>query len=108
MSKQAEELANKRWPIHYPTISPKEGEHGEILNFDEWLDDHRIAVQSYSANRGFIQGYEQAEKDLALTWEDMRTIASIFHSMMADMTVDDSVEDRYKEVLRRFNEQRRK
>ena len=53
-------------------------------------------------------GYMQAEKDLALTWEDMRTIASIFHSMMADMTVDDSVEDRYKEVLHRFQEYKNK
>jgi len=32
---RAEELANKRWPIHPPTVLPKEGEHGEILNFDE-------------------------------------------------------------------------
>ena len=60
---KAEEKADKRWPIHPWTILPKEGEHGEIVNFDEWLDDYRIWVQSFSANRGYKEGYEQAEKD---------------------------------------------
>ena len=64
MSKIAEEKANKRWPIHPWTILPKEGEHGEIINFDEWLDDYRIWVQSFSANGGYKEGYEQAEKDI--------------------------------------------
>lgn len=63
MSK-AEEKANKRWPIHPWTILPKEGEHGEITNFDEWLDDYRIWVQSFSANGGYKEGYEQSEKDI--------------------------------------------
>jgi hypothetical protein len=43
--------------------SPKGGEHGEIINFDEWLDDYRIWIQSFSANQGYIQGYEQAVID---------------------------------------------
>ena len=64
MSKRAEQKANERWPIHPWTILPKEGEHGEIINFDEWLDDYRIWVQSFSANRGYEEGYEQAEKDM--------------------------------------------
>ena len=63
MSK-AEEKANKRWPIHPWTILPKEGEHGEITNFDEWLDDYRIWVQSFSSNKGYGQGYEEAVQDI--------------------------------------------
>jgi hypothetical protein len=63
MSKRAEEKANKRWPIHPWTIFPKEGEHGEIINFDEWLDDFRLGVQSFSLNAGYKEGYEQAEKE---------------------------------------------
>ena len=63
MSKRAEQKANERWPIHPWTILPKEGEHGEIINFDEWLDDYRIWIQSFSANQGYIQGYEQAVID---------------------------------------------
>ena len=74
---KAEEMANKRWPIHPWSILPKEGEHGEIINFDEWLDDFRIGVQSFSLNAGYREGYEQAEKDLALTWEDMQLIWQI-------------------------------
>lgn len=71
MSKRAEQKADERWPIHPWTILPKEGEHGEIINFDEWLDDYRIWIQSFSANKGYAQGYEQAEKDTierAIAW----------------------------------------
>ena len=63
MSKRAEEAALKAYPIHPYKVIPVEGAHGEILNFDEWLDDFRISVQSFSLNAGFRQGYEQAEKD---------------------------------------------
>lgn len=63
MSKIAEQKANERWPIHPWTIIPKEGEHGEIINFDEWLEDFRLGVQSFSLNAGYKEGYEQAEKD---------------------------------------------
>ena len=62
--KRAEDLANARWPIHSWSVLPQEGEHGEILNFDDWLDDYRIFIQSYSANHGFQQGYEQALADI--------------------------------------------
>jgi len=53
---------------------------------------------------GFIKGYEQAEKDLALTWEDLEMIDRI----MADVVNErfdgpTTVEEDYKEVLRRFN-----
>lgn len=65
MSK-AEEKANKRWPIHPWTILPKEGEHGEIINFDEWLDDYRIWIQSFSANGGYKEGYKQATQDIII------------------------------------------
>jgi hypothetical protein len=56
----------------------------------------------------FINGYEQAEKDLALTWEDIKKISRIL-----DIMVDDDLkgeipkewgeEEYYEEVLRRFN-----
>jgi len=62
--RRAEEKANKRWPIHPWSILPKEGEHGEIINFDEWLDDFRLGVQSFSLNAGYKEGYEQAENDI--------------------------------------------
>ena len=57
----------------------------------------------------FQQGYEQAEKDLALTWEDVNLIDSILIDMQ-----DEGVErygglrQYYEEALKRFNEQRKK
>jgi len=55
------------------------------------------------------KGYEQAEKDLALTWEDVNLIDSILIDMQ-----DEGVERHgglrqyYEEALKRFNEQRKK
>ena len=56
----------------------------------------------------FRKGYEQAEKDLVLTWKDIRKISRIL-----EMIIDDDIngkipeewgdEEYYEEVLRRFN-----
>ena len=46
----------------------------------------------------FIKGYEQAEKDLALTCEDVAYIVDTFYA------VEGSVKEKCEEVLRRFNE----
>ena len=58
--------------------------------------------------RGFQEGYEQAEKDFVLTWEDMAKIDAIILDVNNEFAVDYSKEiDRkkfYEEVLRRFNE----
>jgi hypothetical protein len=47
----------------------------------------------------FIEGYEQAEKDLALTIEDIKTIDRLLNKC-----VDCS--NPYQEVLNRFNKQK--
>lgn len=56
----------------------------------------------------FIKGYEQAEKDLVLTWQDMAKIDAIILDVNNEFAVDYSKEiDRqkfYEEVLRRFKE----
>jgi len=55
------------------------------------------------------EGYRQAGKDLALTWEDVNLIDSILIDMQ-----DEGVErygglrQYYEEALKRFNEQRKK
>ena len=46
----------------------------------------------------FIKGYEQAEKDLALTWEDVAYIVDTFYA------VEGNTKEKCEEVLRRFNE----
>ena len=62
----------------------------------------------------FVDGYRQAEKDLALTWEDVKQIAMIsvelsrkrFDDFYVHQTISD--EEHFSEVLRRFNEIRKK
>ena len=56
--------------------------------------------------RLFIEGYEQAEKDLALTWEDIREICKL--SVIVEFKLGTKVTDNihYSEVLRRFNKQK--
>lgn len=86
MSKKAEQRALEAYP-HYTA---------------ENLDD------VIKARKFFAKGYELAEKDLALTWEDIKKISRIL-----DIMVDDDLkgeipkewgeEEYYEEVLRRFN-----
>lgn len=52
----------------------------------------------------YQKGYEQAEKDLALTWGDIE----IIHDIMLELRNDENFPPMsvafYKEILRRFNE----
>jgi len=48
----------------------------------------------------YIKGYRQAEKDLELTWEDIKTIDKLLNQC-----VDYS--NPYQEVLKRFNKERK-
>ena len=93
---RAEEAALKALP-NYP--------------FETYTDeDEYIEVESVrSMQRAFFRkGYEQAEKDLVLTWKDIRKISRIL-----EMIIDDDIngkipeewgdEEYYEEVLRRFN-----
>lgn len=64
--------------------------------------------QSYS---DFLKGYHQAEKDLELTWEDMRELYIIFAEVdteielcKADITAETL--GYYQEVLKRFKERK--
>ena len=57
----------------------------------------------------FIDGYEQAEKDLELTWEDITSINNIVTEMLnecGDNILYDTEEKFCREVLKRFNEQK--
>lgn len=54
------------------------------------------------ARKRFIEGYEQAEKDLALTWDDME----LLHRLFAEEEENFSKHDKYfyTEVLTRFKQ----
>ena len=70
-----------------------------------------ISPNNYREYKGFVKGYQQAEKDLALTWEDVKRIVEIADSLMPYVCVKQgdlehnfqSEEEYYKEVLRRYN-----
>ena len=84
MSERAEQKALEAYP-DYPT-----------------MDGGYVAQRR--PRKVFIQGYEQAEKDLALTWEDIQTIDNIVVDMAhnTDWPLRGQ-EVFYTEVLNRFN-----
>ena len=82
------------------------------------LEAYPIVMSQYSDNckeydsnesdrLTFVEGYHQAEKDLTLTWEDMRELHIIFSSLDVDIELcktDIQAETLgyYQEVLKRF------
>ena len=60
----------------------------------------------------YNNGYHQAEKDLELTWEDIQNIRFIIAEMMKECFTENiswnTHEEFSKEVLKRFNNQRKK
>jgi hypothetical protein len=54
---------------------------------------------------GFIKGYDQAEKDLELSWEDMMRIDEIITQVFKESKTC-QMEAIYQEVLKRFKERR--
>lgn len=102
MSKRAEEAALKRFPEEMTRIPYQD--LIEAFGGKEYVDFN-------SMPRGYFQlGYEQAEKDLELTWEDVKKIVRIADYLMYDAEALADTENRigiqpyYEDVLRRFNE----
>lgn len=90
MSKRAEEAALKAYPYQGATHFP-----------DGFQEFDRNAV----ARTLFQEGYEQAEKDLALTWEDVQLLD--FYAMECQVEESkgrkfNSSQEFFEEVLRRF------
>ena len=57
-------------------------------------------------------GYMQAQKDLALTWEDITTLIRLCEQVKTELWFKDmkgiGTQKHFEEVLRRFNAQREK
>lgn len=57
----------------------------------------------------FANGYEQAEKDLALSWKDIETIIEIFYDLNKEIRDENfsiekyGTEKYFTEILNRFN-----
>ena len=50
----------------------------------------------------FIEGYHQAEKDLELTWEDIKAIDQLLWDLCEEYSGKKDNEGYFKEVLKRF------
>lgn len=100
MSKKAEEAARKKYPIYWAKAVMPGG--------------YTIDLDANETTRNvFKLGYETAEKDLVLTWEDMKAITDIADKMMEEIVPHHSPEwleteeKYYTEVLKRFKEAKR-
>jgi len=97
MSKAKERALEK-----YPLMSNDDKEELEALKYigmececTSVFNEVQEAKQAY-----FIEGYHQAEKDLELTWENIKTIDKLLNQC-----VDYS--NPYQEVLKRFKERKK-
>lgn len=67
----------------------------------EYFHDGRL--RNCSRKEAFLLGYHQAEKDLELTWEDLKMIDEISDQVYAECDVDAFDEkEYYQEILKRF------
>lgn len=106
MSKRAKEKAER---IANGIMISVQGKTGRVV-----YNTKEKSFTHYELMCAAQKGYEQAEKDLALTWEDMKQIAMIsvelsrkrFENFYVHQTISD--EEHFSEVLKRFNEQRKK
>ena len=97
------ELGHGPWEKGYEPsgISRAESRAWEAYPYDSGMK----GLICENSRQLFVQGYEAAEKDLALTWEDMREITRIDIEMMDDPEEHPEwMEEQsfYEEVLRRF------
>ena len=91
---KAEQKSLEKYPKHSVLIQP-------ARSGGYYADNH--------LREGFIVGYHQAEKDFALTWEDMKELYIIFVQVdveieFGEIDVKADTVGYYKEVLKRFLE----
>ena len=100
MSK-AEDLAKQRALEKYPLMADDDKEGLEALKYIgmecECASEFNEVQESKQAY--FIQGYHQAEKDLELNWEDIKTIDKLLNQCV-------DYNNPYQEVLKRFKERK--
>ena len=80
--------------------------------YPTWRNGIDDKFNSGSAYCGFIKGYEQAEKDLELTWKDIKIILDAENDILREcnsrkelvIEIYPKEEDYYGEVLKRFKD----
>ena len=74
-------------------------ESGEV--FDANGDIYESDDKNYAERFAYIKGYQQAEKDLELTVDDIMKIDALLIEMWNNQS-----ENKYQEVLKRFKERK--
>ena len=89
---------SKAEEIHYKAVMAADNQ--------EPPKDYVISAHADHFNgfvEGYVEGYHQAEKDLALTWQDIKVI----EKLLGFDNIIESPKEYYQEVLNRFNEERK-
>lgn len=101
MSKRAEEKALEAYPVKMTPLV-----YQDLI--DQFGGKTEIDVNTYPRCL-FQEGYELAEKDLALTWEDIEKIVDIHRDVLYDNPKRImGAKENYEDTLRKFNEWREK
>jgi len=108
MSKAEERVLEK-----YPLMSNNDKEGLEALKYIGMeCEDASVFNETQGVKQAyFIEGYHQAEKDLALTWEDIRKLDIILAEVDVEIEfnkidIETGTLGYYKEVLNRFKAQK--
>lgn len=95
---KAEEKALEAYPVNMTPLV-----YQDLI--DQFGGKTEIDVNTYPRCL-FQEGYEQAEKDLALTWRDIMVICE--HYVDVNYEYDyHSIQEKYEEILCRFKEEKK-
>lgn len=101
MSKRAEEKALEAYPVKMTPLV-----YQDLI--DQFGGKTEIDVNTYPRCL-FQESYEQAEKDLALTWEDIEKITDIHRDVLYNNPKRImGAKENYEDTLKKFNEWREK
>lgn len=70
-------------------------------------NEGKLCYSPDDVRKAAMSAYYQAEKDLALTWEDMQTICNLTYDVLKENNYV-SLQGKYTEVLKRFLESKKK
>ena len=81
---------------------------------EERASELHILMWDTDFYNGFVKGYDQAEKDLELSWEDIRIILGAENDILRECNSQKELvietypkgEDYYGEILKRFKERK--
>ena len=113
----AHELGNGPWNKDYQPSGISKAEEAAWKKYPK--EDGKMWTSAFGTfefdrnapeRKAYHQGYEQAEKDLALTWEDIKRIDDLMMEVLNSIAVGElpemGIKEIYQEVLKRFNQTR--